>query len=176
MVELDRRPDAAPVKGWMTAAPGPTGARELDRLRQVAWVFDECFRVPLVGIRFGVDAVIGLLPGVGDAIGGVMAAWGIVVAARLGAPGVVLTRMLLNVSTDLIVGSIPLLGDLFDIGWKAHRRNVSILERWLADPERGRRASAAVLWSILGGVVVSLAAAVALAVWMVVWLVRVAAR
>ena len=161
---------------WMTPIPAPTGARELDRLRQVAWIFDECFRMPLIGVRFGVDALVGIVPGVGDAIGGLIAAWGIVVAARLGAPGVVLTRMLLNVTTDVIVGSIPVLGDLFDIGWKSHVRNVRILERWTADPDRGRRASALVLWSVLGAVVLSLLVAIALAVWMVVWLVRVAAR
>jgi hypothetical protein len=158
---------------WITPAPLPTGERELDRLRHVAWMFDECFRVPLIGVRFGVDAVIGLLPGLGDAIGGTIAAWGIVVAARLGAPGAVLLRMLLNVSTDVIVGSVPLLGDLFDIGWKAHRRNVRIVEQWRAEPARTHRASVALLVAVLGGVALAFAAAMALAVWMVVWLVRV---
>lgn len=157
---------------WTIPAPTPTGAAQLDQLRRVAWICDECFRVPLLGVRFGMDALVGLVPGVGDAIGGALAAWGIVVAARLGAPAVVLVRMLLNVGTDVIVGSIPLLGDLFDVGWKAHRRNVRILQRWTADPVRGRRASAMVLWSVLGGVVLSFLIAMGLAVWMVVVVVR----
>lgn len=157
---------------WTVPAPEPTGAAELDRLRRVAWLCDECFRVPLLGTRFGVDALVGIVPGVGDAIGGALAAWGIVVAARLGAPAVVLGRMLVNVSTDLILGSIPLLGDLFDIGWKAHRRNVRILEQWTADPVRGRRASAFVLGALLAGVVLSFVVAMALAAWAVIWVVR----
>ncbi|MFI5236100.1 MAG: DUF4112 domain-containing protein [Gemmatimonadales bacterium] len=157
---------------WRTDPPRSTGGVELERLRRIAWICEECFRVPLIGTRFGVDAVIGLVPGVGDAIGGGIAAWGIVVAARLGAPGVVLGRMLLNVSTDVIAGSIPLFGDLFDVGWKAHRRNVRILERWVADPDRGRRASALILWAVLGGVVLSFVAALALAWWLIVIIVR----
>lgn len=157
---------------WATPTPAPIGPPELERLRRLAWIFDECFRVPVLGVRFGADAVVGLLPGIGDAIGGAFAAWGIAVAFRLGAPGVVLCRMLLNVSTDVIVGSIPLVGDLFDVGWKAHRRNVRILERWVADPVRGRRASALVLWSVLGGVILSFTVAMALAAWMVISIVR----
>ena len=61
---------------WATPTPAPIGPPELERLRRLAWIFDECFRVPVLGVRFGVDAVVGLLPGIGDAIGGAFPAWG----------------------------------------------------------------------------------------------------
>jgi hypothetical protein len=100
--------------------------RNLDLLSHL---LDDFLRIPGTQIRFGLDGIIGLIPGVGDIIGA-MASWIIILAAWLrGVPRVTLARMLVNVAIETIVGTIPVLGDAFDIAWKANRRNFALLER-----------------------------------------------
>ena len=110
------------------------------------------------------------MPGVGDVVGGLLSGYALFVAASLGAPATVLARMLLNIGIDTAIGLIPLAGDLFDVGWKANRRNVRLLERWLDAPHRTRRASAFVLL----GTALAFAALLAAIVWgaaaMLFWL------
>src|SRR5688500_11825921 len=84
-----------------------------DRLRRWAWLLDEVFRVPGTNFRFGLDALLGLLPGGGDLAGGAISAYTLLVAARVGAPPSVLMRMGVNVVLDAVFGAVPLLGDLF---------------------------------------------------------------
>lgn len=139
--------------------------KQVERLRQVARVWDDLVPLPFLNRRIGVDALLGLVPGIGDVLGALVAGWGLVEAVRLRAPASVLLRMLYNIGVDALVGAIPLLGDLFDIGWKAQSRNVALLERWLGDPERARRRSTAVLVAVAVGLVVVLVAAVWLALW-----------
>jgi hypothetical protein len=136
----------------------------LEPFRAVTRLFDEALRVPGTPLRVGLDALLGLVPGVGDAVGGCVAAYGLWVGARLGAPASVLLRMLFNVAVDATVGAIPLAGDLFDIGWKANRRNLDLLERWVAAPAATRAASTATL----AGVLVAVLALVAGLVWLAV--------
>jgi hypothetical protein len=120
-------------------------------------VQDELFRIPGTRIRFGLDALVGLIPGVGDALTGGVSVYLLVTATRMGAPPSVVARMAGNVALDLLVGAIPLLGDLFDLGWKANVRNVRLLEQHAIDPLGARRSSRIVLWvavlSIVGLVV-----------------------
>lgn len=149
--------------------PAPGDARTAP-LRRLTWLLDDAIRLPL-GIRIGLDALIGLVPGLGDVIGGAAALYGLRVAWTLGAPPVVLTRMAVNAGIDALVGSIPLLGDLWDIGFASHRRNLAILEQWLATPHRAERTSRWVLIGMMAGLVLTLAAAMVAAIWMVVWLV-----
>ncbi len=104
-------------------------AAELDRLDRLASLLDLRWRLPLLGWRFGLDAVIGLVPGLGDAAGGLLSAWLILQARRLGAPNRVLAMMAGNVVLDVALGSVPVLGDLLDIGLKANRRNARLLRR-----------------------------------------------
>jgi hypothetical protein len=125
----------------------------LARFRRLAIALDARWRVPGTPVRFGWDALLGLLPGVGDALGGLLGGYGLFVATRLGAPGVVLARMLLNLVIDVSVGTIPLFGDVFDVGWAGNLRNLSLLERWLAQPHRTRRQS----WALFGLVALALA-------------------
>ncbi|MGI4755896.1 MAG: DUF4112 domain-containing protein [Janthinobacterium lividum] len=100
--------------------------RNLDLLSHI---LDDFLRIPGTQIRFGLDGVIGLIPGIGDIIGA-MASWIIILAAWLrGVPRVTLARMLANVAIETIIGTVPVLGDAFDIAWKANRRNFALLER-----------------------------------------------
>lgn len=104
-------------------------AAELDRLDRLASLMDSRWRLPLLGWRFGLDSVIGLVPGLGDVAGGLVSAWLILQARRLGAPNQVLAMMAGNVALDVALGSVPVLGDLLDLGLKANRRNARLLRR-----------------------------------------------
>lgn len=106
--------------------------RQIAGLETLARVLDDVFRVPGTRIRFGLDGVIGLIPGVGDAVTGALAAYLAFRAWGLGLPPGVILRMGANVGLDFAVGSIPVAGDLFDFGFKANRRNINLLKRELA--------------------------------------------
>ncbi|MGP1397953.1 MAG: DUF4112 domain-containing protein [Inquilinaceae bacterium] len=114
----------------VTAGTTPATHRHADALRrvdQLARVMDGLFRVPGTRIRVGLDSIIGLVPGVGDAATACVSLWLLKEAHRAGAPRRLLARMLGNVAVDLTVGAIPVIGDLFDLAWKANRRNASLL-------------------------------------------------
>lgn len=130
-------------------------------MRDLARVLDEAVRIPGTNIRIGLDALLGLLPGGGDVAGGVFSGLIILQAARAGAPAPVLGRMLANVAIDVVVGAIPLLGDLFDVAWRANTRNVRLLESWRERPATTKRASALTV----GVILLSLLLLVGLAVW-----------
>src|SRR5688572_29206755 len=116
-----------------------------DRLRNISWLFDELIRIPGTNMRVGLDAVLGLLPGGGDLVGGAVSAYAILIARRLGAPPAVIARMTLNILVDAVFGAVPLLGDLFDAGWKANRRNLALLEEFAVAPVQAKRGSMAVV-------------------------------
>jgi len=143
---------------------GPTGDRRLDDVRVLARVLDSAVRVPGTNIRLGLDAVLGLMPAVGDVAGGVFASYVLIQAARLGAPPSVLVRMLVNVGVDSLVGTVPLVGDLFDIGWKSSTRNVALLERHVASPVATRAASRRVVIAVVAALALMVAGGVMLAI------------
>jgi hypothetical protein len=134
------------------------------RVRSIARLLDSAVPIPGTGIRFGLDPVLGLIPGLGDAAGAVLAAWVVLLATRLGAPTAVILRMLANVAIDAVVGSVPVLGDLFDVGWKANSRNVELLDRYLAAPARVHQASRAMVIGVLAVLAVLSAGGIALGV------------
>jgi hypothetical protein len=147
--------------------PSRSERQHLNPLRTIAWLFDELVRVPGTNIRFGLDALIGLLPGGGDLVGGAVAAYALVVAGRLGAPTSVLLRMALNVLVDSLLGVIPVVGDLFDVQWKANRKNVQLLERYLAEPRKATRASRFVVAGIVAVLVITLIGIAIGTVWLI---------
>ena len=108
-------------------------AESLDALRRYAWILDSLFELPVVKVRFGLDAIAGLVPGLGDLTTPVFSSYLLLQAFRMRVPKIVLLRMLLNVGLDALVGLVPILGDLFDIGFKANMRNMALIERH-ADP------------------------------------------
>ena len=106
------------------------GAKLFDdeNLDLLSHLLDDWFRIPGTSIRFGIDGIVGMIPGIGDILGG-LASCIIVLAAWLrGVPTITVARMIVNVAIEVVVGMVPLLGDLFDIAWKANRRNYKLLE------------------------------------------------
>ena len=104
-----------------------THAQRLDRLDALANLLDTAFIVPGTNIRFGADALIGLVPGIGDVVTTLISLYIVAEARALGAPRRVIARMLANVALDGVVGAVPIAGDLFDVAWRANRRNVALL-------------------------------------------------
>jgi hypothetical protein len=107
-----------------------------ERLDLLAHVLDECFSIPGTSIRFGIDGVIGLIPGLGDILGGLASTIIVLAAWFRGVPYITLLRMLVNIAIEVVIGAVPILGDAFDIVWKANRRNYKLLTRHLAEPRR----------------------------------------
>ncbi|HEY6806409.1 MAG TPA: DUF4112 domain-containing protein [Pyrinomonadaceae bacterium] len=103
----------------------PTGVENLERL---GWLMDDLFRIPVLGWRFGLDAIIGLIPALGDTTTSLVSFYILVAAVRYRVPKVTLLRMGLNLAIDYIVGSLPLVGDLFDAFWKSNQMNVELLK------------------------------------------------
>ncbi|MGZ9101804.1 MAG: DUF4112 domain-containing protein [Rhodoplanes sp.] len=110
---------------------------QLARLDAFANLFDTAFVIPGTNVRFGIDALIGLAPGIGDVITTGMSLWLLYEARKLGAPWHVIGRMLGNVAVDGVVGAVPLVGDAFDVLWRGNRRNMRLLRGWLERETRG---------------------------------------
>jgi hypothetical protein len=107
-----------------------------ENLDLISHVLDDWLRIPGTSIRFGLDGIIGLIPGVGDVIGGIASLVILVAAWVRGVPYVALTRMVVNIAISVLVGAVPIAGDIFDIAWKANRRNYKLLTRHLAQPHK----------------------------------------
>lgn len=117
---------------------------------------DDLFRVPVLGWRFGLDALIGLIPGVGDTASSLASFYILANAVRYGVPKITLLRMGLNLGIDYAVGSLPLVGDLFDAWWKSNQKNLELLKkRATVSPEEARAASAGD-WLFVGGIILGL--------------------
>ncbi len=105
--------------------------RELKFLRRFVGLLDDGFRIPIVGYRVGLEPLLGLIPFVGDVSGFALSGYLIFRAARLGAPGTLISKMVVNALLDTAIGSVPVVGDIFDFFWKANRRNLNLFERHL---------------------------------------------
>jgi hypothetical protein len=118
---------------YSARAPFDVAAR-LARLRRIAWLVDAAFVIPGTKFRFGVNSIIGLLPVGGDAILGVISLYIVFEAYQMGLPPGKIARMLANVAIEVFGGSVPVLGDLFDVALKANLRNIAIIERHFSGP------------------------------------------
>ncbi|MBR9981289.1 MAG: DUF4112 domain-containing protein [Desulfatitalea sp.] len=114
----------------------PAADLPMARINWLSWLLDNSIRVPKTNYRIGLDPVIGLIPGIGDAIGGILSAYIIAEAARARLPLSILLRMVLNVAIEVIVGAVPLVGDLFDMTWKANARNTRLIEKYTVSSKR----------------------------------------
>jgi hypothetical protein len=129
--------------------------KHLDRL---GWLMDDVFRVPVLGWRFGLDALLGLVPGLGDTSTALVSFYILAAAVRYRVPKITLLRMGLNIGFDYVVGSLPLVGDFADAWWKSNRKNLELLQRRAtvsADEAQAGRASD---WIFVGGIMLVLAA------------------
>jgi Domain of unknown function (DUF4112) len=117
------------------------GRRELERLRAIAQLFDQAFAVPGTRWRFGIDALFGLIPGLGDLVGAMVGVYALHVARRLRTPAAIQLHMLANIALDALIGTVPLLGDLFDFVFKAQTRNLALLDAWMDTPHETTRRS-----------------------------------
>jgi hypothetical protein len=115
----------------------PQSRRErIARMDALATLLDTAILIPGTNIRFGLDALIGLVPGIGDAVTTAMSLFIVHEAHQLGAPAHVIARMLANVALDGVVGAVPLVGDAFDVMWRSNKRNMRLLYDWLEREER----------------------------------------
>jgi Domain of unknown function (DUF4112) len=114
-------------KSW-----APQDEARLKRVRLLSRLLDEQFRIPGTTYRVGLDGLLGMIPGVGDAAGALLSAYILYEAIRLGTPKTVLLRMVANIGIDTVLGAIPVAGDIFDIAWKANKKNAALLHAYLA--------------------------------------------
>ena len=162
-------------------SPGSSGS--LDRWNRGAWLFrdstlhalekllDEAFHIPGTGIRFGLDGIIGLVPGIGDVLAGLLSLVIPIAGWIRGLPYVTLVRMAVNIGIGVLVGSVPVFGDIFDIAWKANRRNYLLLTRHLEAPHRHTARDWSFLFLLAGSLALVFAIPVVLVVSLSVWLV-----
>lgn len=149
------------------------GSRDLasvDRARTLARALDSAVRIPGTNVRFGLDALLGLVPGLGDVTGAAMGGYLILLGSRLGAPKPVLARMVLNVALDTLAGVVPVLGDVFDVAWKANTRNMALLERYVERPAETRKSSKLVVFAMIAALALLAIGGIALAVVVVRWI------
>ncbi len=145
--------------------PTDQALARMDQVKRYARLLDASIPVPGTKLTFGIDALIGLVPGIGDAVGVGFSTYILWQAFRVGASKRLLTRMLYNVTVDGLLGAIPLLGDWHDLVWKANIKNAHLMERQVLDPEKTARASGWFLAAVLGSLMTIGIAAMVLAVW-----------
>jgi hypothetical protein len=138
-------------------SPHDSTARERERLellRRWSALLDNAFSIPGTRIRFGLDPLLGLFPGLGDFITPAFSALLLIHASRVGVPRVVQFRMLVNALLDTVIGIVPVVGDLFDVAWKSNVRNVALIERHARGDVRPTTADWVFLWLVLAAVAV----------------------
>ena len=125
-------------------------------IERLGWLMDDLFRIPVLGWRFGLDAVIGLVPALGDTTTSLVSLYILASAVRYRVPKITLLRMGLNIGIDYALGSVPVVGDLFDAYWKSNQMNVALLKRRAqvsaAEIEKGRASD----WLFVGGIILVL--------------------
>jgi hypothetical protein len=110
--------------------PQESGVKGLERLAK--WM-DSQFRIPGTDIRFGLDAIIGLIPGGGDFVAFIVSAFMLSMLAKRGASGYLLARMAVNILIDALIGAVPIFGDIFDVAFKANERNIKLMKEYNAE-------------------------------------------
>jgi hypothetical protein len=139
-----------------------------EHLDYIAALLDDIFRIPGTKIRFGLDALIGWIPGVGDAMTGVASFLIVFASWRRGAKGVTLARMIANVLLETAIGAVPVAGDVFHVIWKANRRNYRLLLREKEEPGASTRRD----WLFLAILLLAVITAAAIPIAILIWLLR----
>jgi len=139
-----------------------------EHLDYIAALLDDMFRIPGTQIRFGLDALIGWIPGIGDAVAGIASFLIVFASWRRGAKAVTLMRMIANVLVETAIGAIPVAGDIFHVFWKANRRNYRLLMREKESPGANTQRD----WMFLAVILFTVLAAAAIPIGILIWLVR----
>jgi len=146
----------------------------LDQMDGLAWLLDNSIKIPIINYRIGLDAIIGLIPGLGDVAGLVVSSVIVLQAIRLGAPSATLTRMVLNIVAEALVGLVPMFGDVFDATFKSNVRNMILLRAAMDPAQAGRplnraagRGTIALVIGALVGIILLIGAAGAAIFWAV---------
>jgi Domain of unknown function (DUF4112) len=145
---------------------GGGGAFRDENLDLLSRVLDTWFRIPGTNIRFGLDGIVGFIPGIGDVLGGLASCIIVLAAYFRGVPLITIARMVANLAIEIGVGLVPVLGNLFDIGWRANRRNYHLLERSLAAQHRNTSRD----WIFMGLLGLGLLALAMLPFLLLLWL------
>lgn len=109
----------------------------LEQMNNLAWLLDNSIQIPIINYRIGLDAIIGLIPGLGDVAGLLLSSIIVLQAIRLGAPGRTLLQMVLNIALEALIGLVPMLGDVFDATFKSNIRNMRLLNLAFDHPQTG---------------------------------------
>lgn len=128
-----------------------------DRLDRLSWLMDELITIPGLGWRFGLDAIVGLIPGFGDTATSLVSFYILASAVRYRVPKVTLLRMGLNIAIDYVVGSLPLVGDIFDAWWKSNQMNVELLSKRATVSASEAREGQLSDWLFVGVIILALA-------------------
>jgi len=138
---------------------GTSQRAQIDKsLERLGWLMDDLFRVPVLGWRFGLDALIGLIPGFGDTTTSLVSFYILATAVRYRVPKITMLRMALNIVIDYLVGSIPIVGDLADAWWKSNQMNLALLRKRATVSAEEARSGRFSDWLFVGGLIVGLAA------------------
>lgn len=140
--------------------PAVTQHKGLHHVQRLAKLMDAQFRIPGTNFRFGLDGILGLIPGAGDLSTFAVSGYMLWIMANNGASGYVLSRMVVNVLLDALIGSIPLLGDIFDFAFKANLRNMRLMEQYYSE---GRHRGSA--WKVIVPVLIVLFIVIGLIIW-----------
>jgi hypothetical protein len=127
-------------------------------IERLGWLMDDLFRIPVLGWRIGLDALIGLIPGLGDTATSLVSFYILAAAVRYRVPKITLLRMGLNIGIDYVMGSLPLVGDLADAWWKSNHMNVDLLKKRATVPTEEARSGRVSDWLFVGGIILGLTA------------------
>jgi hypothetical protein len=127
-------------------------------LERLSWLMDDLFRVPVLGWRFGLDALVGLIPGFGDTATSLVSFYILVAAVRYRVSKITLLRMGMNIGIDYLVGSLPVVGDVADAWWKSNHMNIELLKKRATVPVEEARSGRVSDWLFVGGIILGLIA------------------
>ncbi|CBN55827.1 MULTISPECIES: DUF4112 domain-containing protein [Kamptonema] len=150
--------------------PHPSHLANLRRIRQISHLLDNAIGIPGTRYRIGIDPILGIVPGGGDFVAMVFSAYMIVTAAQMGLSQEKLVQMVSNVIVDTFAGTVPVVGDLFDVAWKSNIKNLELLEEHLGSPQTGTAVNWWFVGALLGGLLLVMLLIISLSVAIIGWL------
>jgi hypothetical protein len=139
----------------------------IDRLRTLTHLLDNAIPIPGTPYRIGLDPLLGLIPGGGDIAGAALSAYIVISAAKFGLPRESLLRMVLNILLEFVVGTVPVLGDFFDVAWKANVKNMELLDTHIKSPQIGKKADRWFVFLLVGGLMLAVVGAIAFSITLI---------